>query len=109
MEEAVGQVAPVPPFGAGLDEAGAGGLAIDVSAVLPFADEVNTLSATVHVPAPEHDGPPRAVLVCWPGGSYSRAYWAEGGGTEPTGRFGRAEESANRDNVTRPRAMERMA
>ncbi len=50
-------------------------LAIDVSAVLPFADETNTLSATVHVPSPEHGGPPRAVLVCWPGGSYSRAYW----------------------------------
>jgi pimeloyl-ACP methyl ester carboxylesterase len=50
-------------------------LAVDVSAVLPFADETNTLSATVHVPTPEHDGPPRAVLVCWPGGSYSRAYW----------------------------------
>ena len=49
-------------------------LAVDVSAVLPFADETNTLSATVHVPSPEH-GPPRAVLVCWPGGSYSRAYW----------------------------------
>jgi pimeloyl-ACP methyl ester carboxylesterase len=75
VEEAVGQVAPVPPSGAGLDETGAGGLAVDASAVLPFADEMNTLSATVHVPAPEHDGPPRAVLVCWPGGSYSRAYW----------------------------------
>jgi pimeloyl-ACP methyl ester carboxylesterase len=33
------------------------------------------LSATVHVPAPEHAAAPRAVLVCWPGGSYSRAYW----------------------------------
>jgi pimeloyl-ACP methyl ester carboxylesterase len=42
---------------------------------LPFAGETNTLSATVHVPSPEHDVPPRAVLVCWPGGSYSRAYW----------------------------------
>jgi pimeloyl-ACP methyl ester carboxylesterase len=50
-------------------------LAVDVSAVLPFANETNTLSATVHVPSPEYDGPPRAVLVCWPGGSYSRAYW----------------------------------
>jgi pimeloyl-ACP methyl ester carboxylesterase len=75
VEEAVGQVAPVPPSGAGLDETGAGGLTVDVSAVLPFADETNTVAATVHVPAPEHDAAPRAVLVCWPGGSYSRAYW----------------------------------
>ena len=75
MEEALGQVAPVSPSGAGLDEAGAGGLAINVSAVLPFAGETSTLSATVHVPAPEHAAAPRAVLVCWPGGSYSRAYW----------------------------------
>jgi pimeloyl-ACP methyl ester carboxylesterase len=50
-------------------------LAVDVSAALPFADESNALSATVHVPSAEHAGPPRAVLVCWPGGSYSRAYW----------------------------------
>ena len=44
-------------------------LAVDVSAALPFADESNALSATVHVPAPEHAAAPRAVLVCWPGGS----------------------------------------
>jgi len=44
-------------------------LALDVSAALPFADESNALSATVHVPAPEHAAAPRAVLVCWPGGS----------------------------------------
>jgi pimeloyl-ACP methyl ester carboxylesterase len=50
-------------------------LAVDVSAVLPFAGETSTLAATVHVPAPEHAAAPRAVLVCWPGGSYSRAYW----------------------------------
>lgn len=29
------------------------------------------LSGTVHLPA----GTPHAVLVCWPGGSYSRSYW----------------------------------
>ena len=68
VEEAVGQVVPVSPSGAGLDEAGAGGLAVDVSAVLPFAGETNTLSATVHVPAPgARRGPasrPR-VLAGW--------------------------------------------
>jgi pimeloyl-ACP methyl ester carboxylesterase len=46
-------------------------LVVDVSAALPFADEVNTISADVHVPA----GPARAVLVTWPGGSYDRSYW----------------------------------
>jgi hypothetical protein len=46
-------------------------LVVDVSAALPFAEEVNTLSADVHVP----NGRPRAVLVCWPGGSYDRSYW----------------------------------
>jgi pimeloyl-ACP methyl ester carboxylesterase len=50
-------------------------LAVEVSAALPFADESNALSATVHVPSAQQAGPPRAVLVCWPGGSYSRAYW----------------------------------
>jgi hypothetical protein len=46
-------------------------LIIDVSAALPFGDEVNTVAADVHVPG----GDPRAVLVCWPGGSYDRSYW----------------------------------
>ena len=46
-------------------------LVVDVSAALPFGDEVNTVSADVHVP----DGRLRAVLVCWPGGSYDRSYW----------------------------------
>jgi pimeloyl-ACP methyl ester carboxylesterase len=50
-------------------------LAVDVSAVLPFAGETSTLAAAVYLPAPEHAAAPRAVLVCWPGGSYSRAYW----------------------------------
>jgi pimeloyl-ACP methyl ester carboxylesterase len=44
---------------------------VDVSAALPFGDEVNTVAADVHTPA----GRPRAVLVCWPGGSYDRSYW----------------------------------
>jgi hypothetical protein len=46
-------------------------LVVDVSAALPFGEEVNTISADVHVPS----GRPRAVLVCWPGGSYDRSYW----------------------------------
>src|SRR3954462_2078497 len=46
-------------------------ITIDVSTALQFADEVNTISADVHVP----DGRPRAVIVCWPGGSYDRSYW----------------------------------
>lgn len=46
-------------------------MTIDVSTALPFADETNTISADVHVP----DGRPRAVVVCWPGGSYDRSYW----------------------------------
>src|SRR3954471_835406 len=46
-------------------------LVVDVSAALPFGDEVNTISADVHVP----EGRARAVLVCWPGGSYDRRYW----------------------------------
>jgi pimeloyl-ACP methyl ester carboxylesterase len=48
-------------------------LVLDVSAGLPF-DEPSFLAASVHLPDP--DGrPPRAVLICWPGGSYARAYW----------------------------------
>ena len=45
-------------------------LLLDVSSSLPF-DETIRLAASVRLP----DGPPRAVLVCWPGGSYARAYW----------------------------------
>jgi pimeloyl-ACP methyl ester carboxylesterase len=45
-------------------------LVIDVSHAVPF-DEPVQLAATVHLP----DGAPRATLVCWPGGSYGRAYW----------------------------------
>jgi pimeloyl-ACP methyl ester carboxylesterase len=46
-------------------------LDVDVSAALPFAGEANSISATLHHPADA----PRAVLVCWPGGSYDRSYW----------------------------------
>jgi pimeloyl-ACP methyl ester carboxylesterase len=46
-------------------------LVVDVSSALPFSDERNTIAADVHVP----DTPPRAVFVCWPGGSYDRSYW----------------------------------
>jgi pimeloyl-ACP methyl ester carboxylesterase len=48
-------------------------LELDVSAQLPF-DEPVRLAASVHLPDLAA-APPRAVLICWPGGSYSRAYW----------------------------------
>jgi len=43
----------------------------DVSAALPFDGETNVLVGSVHRPS----GSPRAVYVCWPGGSYGRSYW----------------------------------
>src|SRR5437870_10539002 len=46
-------------------------LVVDVSAALPFAGETHTVAATLHLPLDD----PRAVLVCWPGGSYDRRYW----------------------------------
>jgi len=46
---------------------------VDVSAALPFEERVS-LAATVHLPDPRDEAPP-AVLICWPGGSYARAYW----------------------------------
>ncbi|KAA1397630.1 alpha/beta hydrolase [Aeromicrobium ginsengisoli] len=45
-------------------------LDLDVTAALPFVSSPTTLRATVW-PAEQ----PQSVLVCWPGGSYSRAYW----------------------------------
>jgi pimeloyl-ACP methyl ester carboxylesterase len=48
-------------------------LVLDVSAELPF-EESSFLAASVHLPDPDGE-PPRAVLICWPGGSYARAYW----------------------------------
>jgi pimeloyl-ACP methyl ester carboxylesterase len=48
-------------------------LLLDVSAELPF-EERTFLAASIHLPDPARDAP-RAVLICWPGGSYSRAYW----------------------------------
>jgi pimeloyl-ACP methyl ester carboxylesterase len=51
---------------------GSAELTLDVSAALPFDGQPIELSATVHPPPV---GAPRAALVCWAGGSYSRAYW----------------------------------
>src|SRR4051812_29865394 len=48
-------------------------LMLDVSASVPF-DSTTCLAASVHLPDIA-GGAPRAVLVCWPGGSYGRAYW----------------------------------
>ena len=48
-------------------------LVLDVSAELPFEGS-SSLAASVHLPDPGGE-PPRAVLICWPGGSYARAYW----------------------------------
>ena len=46
-------------------------VSVDASRALPFDGETNVLVGSVHRPA----GTPRAVLVCWPGGSYGRSYW----------------------------------
>jgi len=48
-------------------------LMLDVSASVPF-DATTCLAASVHLPDIAAAAP-RAVLVCWPGGSYGRAYW----------------------------------
>jgi pimeloyl-ACP methyl ester carboxylesterase len=48
-------------------------LVLDVSASLPF-DESIRLAASVHLPDGAA-GAPRALLICWPGGSYAREYW----------------------------------
>ena len=48
-------------------------LVVDVSAELPF-EEPSFLAAAVHLPDPDGE-PPKAVLICWPGGSYARDYW----------------------------------
>src|SRR5438270_3999956 len=48
-------------------------LLLDVSAQLPF-DEPAHLAASIHLPDLAASVP-RAVLICWPGGSYARAYW----------------------------------
>jgi len=47
-------------------------LILDVSASLPFAETIY-LAASVHLDRAA--AAPRAVLICWPGGSYARAYW----------------------------------
>jgi pimeloyl-ACP methyl ester carboxylesterase len=46
-------------------------VSFDVSPSLPFTVETSTMVGCVHRPA----GEPRAILVCWPGGSYARSYW----------------------------------
>jgi pimeloyl-ACP methyl ester carboxylesterase len=46
-------------------------LVLDVSASLPFDESIH-LAASVHLPD-RAAGAPRAI--CWPGGSYARAYW----------------------------------
>jgi pimeloyl-ACP methyl ester carboxylesterase len=43
----------------------------DISLELPFGQEHVTMTASIHEPT----GAPRAVFVCWPGGSYDRRYW----------------------------------
>jgi pimeloyl-ACP methyl ester carboxylesterase len=48
-------------------------LLLDVSPQLPF-DQPAHLSASLHLPDLAASVP-RAVLICWPGGSYARAYW----------------------------------
>jgi pimeloyl-ACP methyl ester carboxylesterase len=48
-------------------------LVLDVSAELPFEGSA-FLAGSVHLPDPQGESP-RAVLICWPGGSYARAYW----------------------------------
>ena len=45
-------------------------LDVDITDSVPFVSSATTLRATVW-PVEQ----PNAVLVCWPGGSYSRAYW----------------------------------
>jgi pimeloyl-ACP methyl ester carboxylesterase len=46
-------------------------LTVKVAPELSGAGEAVSMSATLHEPA----GAARAVLVCWPGGSYDRRYW----------------------------------
>jgi hypothetical protein len=43
----------------------------EISVEMPFGQQQVTLTASVHQPP----AAPRAVLVCWPGGSYDRRYW----------------------------------
>jgi pimeloyl-ACP methyl ester carboxylesterase len=44
---------------------------VDVSAALPLGAEANNIVADLHLPT----GAPQALLICWPGGSYTRSYW----------------------------------
>lgn len=44
----------------------------EVSTVLSFGGSEFFLSGTLFLP----EGEPKAVIVCWPGGSYDRRYWS---------------------------------
>ncbi len=46
-------------------------LELDVSSAVSFGDEEVRISSSLFLP----EGEPRAVLICWPGGSYDRRYW----------------------------------
>jgi pimeloyl-ACP methyl ester carboxylesterase len=46
-------------------------LEADVSGAVSFGEEEVRISSTLYLP----EGELRAVLVCWPGGSYDRRYW----------------------------------
>jgi pimeloyl-ACP methyl ester carboxylesterase len=48
-------------------------LLFEVSAELPFRERT-FLAGSIHLPDPGWEAP-KAVLICWPGGSYARAYW----------------------------------
>ena len=48
-------------------------LVLDVSSSVPFGESIR-LAGTVHLPD-RAAGAPRALLICWSGGSYARAYW----------------------------------
>ena len=73
MDGAVGQGVS-QPGGSDRPTPAPGGAGVGAFRVeFPFAGENAHISAVVHPPS--NGGPPLAVLVCWPGGSYSRAYW----------------------------------
>ena len=62
------------PGGSGCPTPAPGGAGVGAFRVeFPFAGENAHISAVIHPTS--NGGPPLAVLVCWPGGSDSRAYW----------------------------------
>ena len=44
---------------------------VEISATMPFGAETIQIVADLHLPTDV----PRALLICWPGGSYTRSYW----------------------------------